>query len=208
MEMLGRLAGGVAHDFNNLLTIIGGAATMAASGMAPAEVDGIVRQSGGAIEVVSAPGKGSLFQVYLPQADGAPEAVAGPRVAAPPMGTGTILVVEDEPAIRSLTERQLARHGYTVFRAADAADALRFVEGYQGALDLVVADVLMPGASGPELVRHLRQRHPGVRVLYMSGFTDQDRPVFESGAAFIAKPFQMSDLLRQVHALLSARENG
>jgi len=175
------------------------------TGLGLPTVYGIVRQSGGSIDVSSTPGQGTTFRVYLPPTDHAPEAAVDARTAPPPRGAGAILIVEDEPSIRALAQRQLAIQGYTVFSAGDGIEALRFADDLEGAVELVVADVLMPGMHGPDLVRHLRLRYPDIAVLYMSGYTNESAQSFESGAAFIAKPFPMQELVQRVHAILHDR---
>ncbi len=178
------------------------------TGLGLPTVYGIVRQSRGAVEVSSTLGSGSTFRVYLPRTDKLPDAPVVSRSPAPARGTGTILVVEDEPTIRDLARRQLAGEGYTVFAAGDAAEAMRFADAHEETVDLVVADVLMPGMHGPELVRQLRFRYPDLSALYISGYTDESAHWLEDGADFIAKPFQMPELVQRVHAMLHDRRSG
>jgi PAS domain S-box-containing protein len=174
------------------------------TGLGLAVVDGIVKQSGGCIDVYSAPGVGTTFSVYLPVTL-EPEVVAdGPPTGRQPHGTETVLLVEDETAVREMTQTALQRHGYTVLAASSGAEALRIARANQGAIDVVLTDVVMPGMSGPQLVEQLRDEQPRLAVLFMSGYTSDAvlRHGIETGqAAFLQKPFSASALaakLRQV----------
>jgi PAS domain S-box-containing protein len=177
------------------------------TGLGLATVDGIVAQSGGHIEVESAPGRGTAFHVYLPRATDAP-AEAPPRTAAAARarsGEETILVVEDDPLVRNVTLRALRGAGYRVLVAASGNEAVSLVEGHTGRLDLVVSDVVMPGLSGPQAVEALRRLRPGLRALYLSGHPQDaiaDRGVLELGVEFLPKPFTAAGLLDRVRALL------
>ncbi|HTR01576.1 MAG TPA: PAS domain S-box protein [Thermoanaerobaculia bacterium] len=179
------------------------------TGLGLATVYGIVSQSGGQIFVESAPGKGSTFAIYLPRVE---EAAASAAVAAAPAlrrGSETILLVEDEDAVRSLTRRCLETAGYTVHQAPNAEEALAVAARLEGRLDLLLTDVVMPGASGPELSRRLLERRPGTRVLYVSGYTDASmvsHVAIDAAASFLQKPFTPETLARKVREVLDARE--
>ena len=169
-----------------------------------ATVYGIVTRSGGSVGVYSEIGKGTSFKVYFPRVEAADVVVAVPAPVAPPRGgTQTVLVVEDEDGLRELAKRLLLRHGYTVLVAASADEALRIFEENQS-VDVLLTDVVMPGASGPELTRQLVEQRPGLRVIYMSGYTEDaivHHGVLKPGIAFLNKPFTSETLgskLREV----------
>lgn len=177
------------------------------TGLGLATVYGIVQQSGGCVMVESAPGDGATFHVYFPAVRGEAAAATPSPVAAAPVhegGTGTILLVEDEPAVRSLVERVLARSGYRVIATANGAEALERAAA-EPRIDLVVTDVMMPGLSGAEVVRRVSALRPGVRALFISGFAEDDalhgaaRP---AGASFLHKPFTTAELQGAVRAAL------
>jgi two-component system cell cycle sensor histidine kinase/response regulator CckA len=176
------------------------------TGLGLSTVYGIVKQHRGYIDVQSEPGQGSIFAVYLPRVDAkpAPERTAA-RERLMPGGRGTVLFVEDEVALRNLMHRVLAKGGYTVLAAGDGLEALALVEGHPGRIDLVVTDVVMPRMSGPELATRLRSRDPGIRLLYVSGYTaDQLHSQTDLGedATLLAKPFTSDGLLRKVREVL------
>jgi PAS domain S-box-containing protein len=175
------------------------------TGLGLATVHGIVKQSGGSVGVYSEVGKGTSFHVYFPRADAA-ERVADerPQVTERRTDEATVLVVEDEEGLRGLTRRLLLRQGYNVLVAANAADALRLFED-NPSIDLVLSDVVMPGASGPELARHLAERRPGLKVIYMSGYTEDTiarHGVLKSEIAFLHKPFTSETLGRKIREIL------
>jgi PAS domain S-box-containing protein len=175
------------------------------TGLGLATVHSIITQTGGHIRVQSEVGKGTSFQVYFPRRDAA-EIIVGPPppVARPRAGTQTILVVEDSGALRKLTERLLQRQGYTVLLAANAEEALRVVEAH-ASIDLLLTDVVLPGASGPELARRLVERQRGIHVIYMSGYTDDaiiQHGVLQPGIAFLHKPFSSETLGRKIREVL------
>lgn len=123
-------------------------------------------------------------------------------------GSETILVAEDEDGVRSLTREVLEKYGYTVLEAANGEDALRVAEGHRGPLDLLLSDVVMPRMGGPELAQALLAKHPELRVLYMSGYTDHPmvrRGVVNAGVAFLQKPFTPTVLVARVREVLEAR---
>jgi CheY-like chemotaxis protein len=177
------------------------------SGLGLATVHGIVTQSGGSVNVVSELGIGTSFTVYLPKTK--PDTLAAPvSVARPPqMGTETVLVVEDEAALRELAKRLLERQGYRVLLAANAHEALRAFEG-SALIDVLLTDVVMPGISGPDLTRQLAGRWPALKVIYMSGYTDEaivQHGVLKAGIAFLHKPFTSDTLGRKIREVLDRR---
>jgi two-component system cell cycle sensor histidine kinase/response regulator CckA len=174
------------------------------TGLGLAVVDGIVKQSGGRIEVYSEPGAGTTFNVYLPATQEQDASALPPSDGRPPRGSETVLLVEDEPAVREMTQAALQRLGYTVLPAASGAEALQIARANHGAIDVVLTDVVMPGMSGPQLVERLREDQPRLAALFMSGYTSDAvlRHGIETGEAdFLQKPFSTSALatkLRQV----------
>ena len=179
------------------------------TGLGLATVYGIVKQSNGYIWADSAPGKGTTFHLYLPQA-------AGPTGAGVPMeprerptrGSGTIMVVDDEPMVRALAQRALEAYGYTVLEAEDGREALQVLATEAGAkVALVLADLVMPGMGGRELGTHLHESHPGVPVLFMSAHTGDElarRRLLSPGIWFLQKPFTPDELVAQVQHRLHA----
>ncbi len=179
------------------------------TGLGLATVYGIVSQSGGQIFVTSAPGRGAAFAIYLPRVSQRVAPSGSVAAPAPRRGTETILLVEDEDAVRSLTRRCLESSGYTVLQAASAEEALEIADRFAGRLDLLLTDVVMPGASGPELSRRLLERRPGTPVLYVSGYTDAamaSHVALDAGASFLQKPFTPETLSRKVREILDAHE--
>jgi CheY-like chemotaxis protein len=175
------------------------------TGLGLATVYGVVSQSGGAIRVRSEPGRGAEFRVYLPLRP-APEAEPEPAVPAPP-GTGaeTVLLVEDDPSIRGIVRRALARAGYRVLDAGTAGDALQVARAEPG-IHALVTDVVLPERSGWDLSLEIARGRPGLRVLFMSGYAAQPtgEPLLPEGVPFLAKPFTPEDLLRSLRAVLDA----
>jgi PAS domain S-box-containing protein len=177
------------------------------TGLGLATVYGIVKQSGGFVFGESELGRGSTFRLYLPEAAGTPEA---PEAAPPPMpegrGAGTILLVEDEDAVRRLTKRVLEGSGYKVLEARDGQAALKAVAAYAETINMVVTDVVMPGMSGQELSSRLVALRPGLNVLYVSGYTDEavkDHGMLLPNTAFLQKPFSPAALINKVREVLT-----
>jgi len=174
------------------------------TGLGLAVVDGVVKQSGGWIDVHSESGVGTTFNVYLPATSEREVVAAVQPTTGVSHGSETVLLVEDEPAVREMTKAALQRHGYTVLPAATGAEALRIARANHGVINVVLTDVVMPGMSGPQLVEQLREEQPRLAALFMSGYTSDAvfRQGIETGQAdFLQKPFSTSALaakLRQV----------
>src|SRR5690606_36212178 len=162
--------------------------------------------SNGSLWVESEPGRGSTFKVFLPRTEAHGQG-SSPRTAAQaPVGSETILVVEDEPSLRELLQRCLARRGYRVMAATMPAEAIRIAEDHEGPLHLVITDLVMPGMSGQALADRLTSVRPETRVLFMSGYTDDsvvDRRILEGGAPFLQKPFTPDAVVAKVRELLA-----
>ncbi len=176
------------------------------TGLGLSTVYGIVKQSGGDVWVYSEVGVGTTFKVYLPRVR-APEAL-GAVVKTPPAATGTetILVVEDEASLRTLSHRILGSAGYTVLTASDGADALAQMERHDGPIHLVLTDLMMPGLSGRELGERVRALHPGVKVMFTSGYAEEVglQEGVPEGSRFIAKPFSAEQLRAAVREALDS----
>ncbi len=177
------------------------------TGLGLSMVYGIVKQSGGNIWVYSEPGQGTTFKIYLPQetSDHKPVTNALTQVKRRLGGTETILLVEDEDAVRKLTERILSKAGYKMLTATDGEEAIKLNATYPGEIHLVLTDIVMPKMSGKTLANRLTAERSGIKVLYMSGFTDnaiQHHGVLDKGIQFISKPFNPSDLLEKIREVL------
>ena len=178
------------------------------TGLGLATVYGIVKQSSGGIWVYSEVGKGTTFKVYLPLVEEAPDAT-GPSTspAGELHGSETILLVEDDEGVRKVTAKILKTHGYTVLEAGRGEEAFRVSGRHDGPISLMVTDVVMPGMSGRELAERLRSSRPGMKVLFISGYTDDTvvrHGVLEARMAFLQKPFTPSVLARKVREVLDA----
>ena len=178
------------------------------TGLGLATVYGIVKQSAGHILVYSEPGHGTTFKIYLPSADHKIGLASKPEVetVAPKRQGTTILLVEDDEIMRSLTRQLLQEHGYTVIEADDGKSALERVESHPGPIDLLLTDVVMRRMSGPELVERLSVSHPNLKVVFMSGYTGEliaEREVLKRGITLLEKPFSRTALLNTIHTTLA-----
>jgi CheY-like chemotaxis protein len=181
------------------------------TGLGLATAYGIIRQSGGAIQISSQLGQGTTVRIYLPPAAAkAPAAEEGARQAGKLTGKETILLVEDEARVRKLIVDVLTARGYQVLEATRGEEAMRLCKAHGGVIDMAVVDVVMPEINGPDLVRQLVPLRPRMLVLYISGYTDEaivHHGIPESGAAFLQKPFLPDALARKVREVLDGRGN-
>jgi len=175
------------------------------TGLGLTTVLGIVRQSGGGVEVSSQPGQGTSIRIYLPRADHPVEENAESSAAQAGRGNETILLVEDEEQVRNLVRETLVREGYKVLDAPDASEARRIGSSYKKPIHLLIADVVLPRESGRDLADSLASRRPPMKVLFMSGYTDRaalESDLLGGGCAFIQKPFTPTALARKVREIL------
>ena len=172
------------------------------TGLGLATVYGIVQQSGGSIYVYSHLGVGTTFKVYWPRIQGAATAKRKPKTAKEPGGgKETILITEDEESIRKLAARVLAEKGYRVLVAGDGDEALRIAKNHNGEIHLLLTDLILPGINGRQLATSIIHQHPGAKVLYMSGYTENiiaHHGMLEDGVALLEKPFTPNMLCRKV----------
>ncbi len=179
------------------------------TGLGLAMVYGIVKQSGGNIWVYSELGQGTTFKIYLPQIEEPIESAQGRSALAPPLrGVETVLLVEDEDAVRDLARDILQARGYTVLEARHGAEALRISEQHPGPIHLMLTDVVMPEMTGRVLAGRLAALRPETKVLYMSGYTDNavvHHGVLDPGTVFLQKPFTGAVLARKVREMLDSR---
>ena len=192
------------------------------TGLGLSTVYGIVKQTGGFVYVDSVPGEGTSFRIFLPrhrpELDAQPEAqgangAAKDAAAEPPKprpdltGQGTILLVEDEDGLRSLNARGLRSRGYSVIEAANGIEAMEALDEKDGAVDLVVSDVVMPEMDGPTLLREMRKRNPNLKIIFVSGYAEEafDKSLPENEQfAFLPKPFALSALVEKVKETMTA----
>jgi len=184
------------------------------TGLGLATVYGIVKQSGGYIRVVSAPGEGTTFSVYLPAAEGEEPETEEDRQEAErgdPAGRRTILLAEDEEMVRELAIEIFRRAGYTVLDAPNGAAALAISDRHQGSIDLLVTDLVMPGMNGIELARRVCDSRPGIPVLFMSGYSEDAKErigKLDDTRDFLQKPITPTNLTRKVRGIFSERAAG
>ncbi len=176
------------------------------TGLGLATVYGVVKQSGGYIEVESEIGLGAEFKIYLPQAEGPlePEVSQGARIELPG-GQETILLVEDESALRTMTRSILQNFGYTVLEANDGAQAAAISAQYDGVIHLMLTDVIMPGINGRDLAVQVSAARPAIKIVYMSGYTGQvpGHGVLPAGSHFLPKPFTRESLVHKLREALN-----
>jgi PAS domain S-box-containing protein len=179
------------------------------TGLGLATTYGIVRQAGGYIWLYSEPGVGSSFKLYFPRVDAAVTPRLPTVAAAPAVGAGTVLVVEDEPVVREMTTQLLARSSYQVIAVANGAEAMMRLAGLEASIDVLVTDVIMPHMSGIELAEWVMDRYPHVGVVLLSGYTaetlDLER-VTTRGATFVPKPVTSAQLLVALHQAQALRQ--
>jgi CheY-like chemotaxis protein len=176
------------------------------TGLGLATVYGIVKQSGGSVWVYSEPGRGTTFKIYLPQVDELPETGDLPAPLQPVAGgRETILLAEDDPSVRAIVSDVLTQKGYRVLRAPDGQTALAIARGQPEEIHLLLTDLVMPGMTGRDLAEALTAERSGLRVLYMSGYTDDAvvrHGVLTDGMPYLQKPFAPRALATKVREVL------
>ncbi len=176
------------------------------TGMGLSVVYGIVHQSGGEVWVYSEVGVGTTFKIYLPRIDDAVvELARKAQSGALPRGVETVLLVDDEAALRELIRQVLERNGYSVLVARDGTEALRLAKEHAGPIELLMTDVVMPGLSGTKVAELVAADRPEIKVLFVSGYSDDAvvrRDLMAPGTGFLSKPFALEAVLRQIRQLL------
>ncbi len=175
------------------------------SGLGLSTCYGIIRQAGGYIWVYSEPGMGTTFKIYLPRARGSAEGARAQPDTASAHGTETVLLVEDQPDVRTVAERGLRRFGYRVLLASNGEEALKVAEAHAGDIDIVVTDVVMPGMGGRELAERIQRIRPGIPILFTSGYAGDEilrSDVERNHATLLPKPFTAPELARKVRRVL------
>lgn len=182
------------------------------TGLGLATVFGIVKQSGGHIFLYSEPGQGTTFKVYFPETtEAATVSEARGGAYSDARGTETVLLVEDEAGVRAFVKRALQREGYVVLDASNGGEALLIAEQHDGSIDLLLTDIVMPRMSGRALAERLAQVRPTMRVIYMSGYTENTSVhpgVLDEGTVFLSKPLSVDVLVRKVREVLDAPPQG
>jgi CheY-like chemotaxis protein len=177
------------------------------TGLGLSTVYGIIKQSGGWILMYTEPGQGTIFRVYLPRVSEPAERPLPVSPVASLQGAETILVVEDQPAVRKLTADILKRYGYDVLEVANGAEALLLSERFHSPIHVMVTDVIMPGMTGRELASRLATLRPDMKVLFISGYAGDiitHQGVLDSDVAFLSKPFAPDALAGKLRELLDA----
>jgi PAS domain S-box-containing protein len=198
------------HIFEPFFTTKGTKGT----GLGLSTVYGIVKQSGGYVWVYSEPGKGTTFKIYFPRvaetADSPVQLATPAEPASPEPGTETILLVEDEANLRYLARQFLEKQGYRVIEAADGAVAMQIAVAHEAVIHLLLTDVIMPGMNGRELAQRISEIRPNVKVLYMSGYTENvigRNGTLDAGVRLLQKPFTLRDLKSKVREVLDSTPN-
>jgi len=180
------------------------------TGLGMSTVYGIVKQNGGFVQVYSEPGQGTTIRVHFPRVQDEAEDLVEKVAEGSLGGTETVLVVEDEEQILVLSKRILEQFGYRVLTARTPGDACRLVEEQEGDIHLLLTDVILPGMNGKELKERIETMRPGIKTVFMSGYTANAiarRGILEKGVAFLQKPFSLASLARKVRQVLDSRKS-